>query len=94
MFPRRWAGNLGRYDVYRCLRAEWIFPAATPEQMYYSLTQKLMALPDDTILFPATTTRAYRTRLSASKRRLIPTCRFIFPEAVLSGDGLSLIAAD
>jgi hydroxyacylglutathione hydrolase len=28
------------------------FPGGNPEQMYYSLTQKLMALPDDIILFP------------------------------------------
>lgn len=28
------------------------FPGGNPEQMYYSLTQKLAALPDDTILFP------------------------------------------
>jgi glyoxylase-like metal-dependent hydrolase (beta-lactamase superfamily II) len=28
------------------------FPGGNAEQMYYSLTQKLMALPDDTILFP------------------------------------------
>jgi glyoxylase-like metal-dependent hydrolase (beta-lactamase superfamily II) len=28
------------------------FPGGNPEQMYYSLTQKLMALPDETILFP------------------------------------------
>lgn len=28
------------------------FPGGSPEQMYNSLTQKLMALPDDTILFP------------------------------------------
>lgn len=28
------------------------FPGGNPEQMYYSLTQKLMALPDDTVLFP------------------------------------------
>ncbi|HWP24675.1 MAG TPA: MBL fold metallo-hydrolase [Candidatus Binatia bacterium] len=27
-------------------------PGGNPEQMYYSLTQKLMALPDETILFP------------------------------------------
>ena len=27
-------------------------PGSNPEQMYYSLTQKLMALPDDTVLFP------------------------------------------
>ncbi|HUF43095.1 MAG TPA: MBL fold metallo-hydrolase [Verrucomicrobiae bacterium] len=28
------------------------FPGGDAEQMYYSLTQKLMALPDETILFP------------------------------------------
>jgi hydroxyacylglutathione hydrolase len=28
------------------------FPGGNAEQMYYSLTKKLMALPDDTILFP------------------------------------------
>ena len=28
------------------------FPGGNAEQMYYSLTQKLAALPDDTILFP------------------------------------------
>jgi hydroxyacylglutathione hydrolase len=28
------------------------FPGGNPEQMYESLTQKLMALPDDMILFP------------------------------------------
>jgi hydroxyacylglutathione hydrolase len=35
-------GSCGRVDL----------PGSNPEQMYYSLTQKLMALPDDTILFP------------------------------------------
>jgi hydroxyacylglutathione hydrolase len=35
-------GSCGRIDL----------PGSNPEQMYYSLTQKLMALPDDTILFP------------------------------------------
>jgi hydroxyacylglutathione hydrolase len=28
------------------------FPGGSPEEMYYSLTQKLMALPDEMILFP------------------------------------------
>jgi glyoxylase-like metal-dependent hydrolase (beta-lactamase superfamily II) len=35
-------GACGRVDL----------PGSNPEQMYYSLTQKLMALPDETILFP------------------------------------------
>jgi glyoxylase-like metal-dependent hydrolase (beta-lactamase superfamily II) len=35
-------GSCGRVDL----------PGSNPEQMYYSLTQKLMALPDETVLFP------------------------------------------
>jgi hydroxyacylglutathione hydrolase len=35
-------GSCGRVDL----------PGSDPEQMYYSLTKKLMALPDDTVLFP------------------------------------------
>jgi glyoxylase-like metal-dependent hydrolase (beta-lactamase superfamily II) len=35
-------GSCGRVDL----------PGSSPEQMYYSLTQTLMALPDDTTLFP------------------------------------------
>jgi hydroxyacylglutathione hydrolase len=35
-------GSCGRVDL----------PGSNPEQMYYSLTQKLTALPDETILFP------------------------------------------
>jgi hydroxyacylglutathione hydrolase len=35
-------GSCGRVDL----------PGSDPEQMYYSLTQKLKALPNDTILFP------------------------------------------
>ena len=49
------------------------FPGGNAEQMYYSLTQKLMALPDDTILFPGHNyARARRTPRSASRRRPIP----------------------
>jgi hydroxyacylglutathione hydrolase len=35
-------GSCGRVDL----------PGSDPEQMYYSLTEKLMALPDDMVLFP------------------------------------------
>jgi hydroxyacylglutathione hydrolase len=35
-------GSCGRVDL----------PGSDPEQMYYSLTQKLTTLPDETILFP------------------------------------------
>ena len=47
------------------------FPGGNPEQMYYSLTQKMAALPDETILFPATTTRSSRRPRSASRKRPI-----------------------
>jgi len=73
------------------LAGEWI-SGGNPEQMYYSLTSKLMALPDDTILFPVITMHACRTRLSASrKRRSLP--QICFPETVFSGDGISVIAS-
>jgi hydroxyacylglutathione hydrolase len=35
-------GSCGRVDL----------PGSDPQQMYYSLTQKLMSLPDNTVLFP------------------------------------------
>jgi hydroxyacylglutathione hydrolase len=35
-------GSCGRVDL----------PGSNPEQMYHSLTQKLMALPEETVLFP------------------------------------------
>ena len=67
------------------------FPGGNPEQMYYSLTQKLMALPDETILFPGhnyarSTARDDRR---AEKDQSLP--KILFVETVLSGDGLSLI---
>ncbi len=70
------------------------FPGGNAEQMYYSLTQKLMALPDDTILFPGhnyarAPARDYRR---AEEDQSLPEIRF--PETVFGGDGLSLIAVD
>ncbi len=49
------------------------FPGGNAEQMYYSLTQKLVALPDDTILFPGHNYAPLSTRRSANRKRPIPT---------------------
>src|SRR2546426_1877400 len=67
-------GSCGRTDL----------PGSDPKEMYYSLTQRLAALPDDTLLFPghnyggpSSTLRAEEghdpiLRVS-SRRRLLPT---------------------
>ncbi len=70
---------------------EWISPAATPEQMYYSLTQKLMALPDDTILFPGHNYARLPHATIGEQKKTNPYLKICFPETVFSGDGLSLI---
>ncbi len=44
------------------------FPGGNPEQMYYSLTQKLMALPDDMVLFPATITPLKHATMGEQKK--------------------------
>ena len=54
-------GACGRVDL----------PGGNAEQLYYSLTQKLMALPDDTIFFPATTIRTAQLRPSVKKNKAI-----------------------
>ena len=64
------------------------------EQMYFSLTQRLAALPEETILFPGHNLRAPQAghyRRTEEDESLPEIC---FPETVLSCDGLSLIAAD
>ena len=70
------------------------FPGGNPEQMYNSLTQKLTALPDDTILFPghnyAQLTAGHDRR--AEEDQSLSTILFV--EAVSGGDGVSLSAAD
>ena len=70
------------------------FPGGNAEQMYYSLTQKLMALPDDTILFPGHNYARLHARddRRAEEDQSLP--KIFFVETVLGGDGLSLSAAD
>lgn len=52
------------------------FPGGNPEQMYNSLTQKLMALPDDTILFPGHNYAALPHATIGEQKKSNPYLRF------------------
>jgi hydroxyacylglutathione hydrolase len=59
-------GACGRVDL----------PGSNPEQMYYSLTQKLMALPDDMILFPGHNYAAQSQTTLGEQKKTNPYLRF------------------
>lgn len=59
-------GSCGRVDL----------PGSDPEQMYYSLTQKLMALPDQTVLFPGHNYSASRTSTIGAEKQHNPYLKF------------------
>jgi glyoxylase-like metal-dependent hydrolase (beta-lactamase superfamily II) len=59
-------GACGRVDL----------PGSNPEQMYYSLTQKLMALPDDTVLFPGHNYADRPTSTISEEKKTNPYLRF------------------
>jgi hydroxyacylglutathione hydrolase len=59
-------GSCGRVDL----------PGSDPEQMYYSLTQKLKALPDDTILFPGHNYSDTPTSTIGEQKQSNPYLRF------------------
>lgn len=59
-------GSCGRVDL----------PGSDPEQMYYSLTQKLMALPDETILFPGHNYSDHPTSTLGQEKRSNPYLKF------------------
>jgi glyoxylase-like metal-dependent hydrolase (beta-lactamase superfamily II) len=59
-------GACGRVDL----------PGSNPEQMYYSLTQKLMALPDDTILFPGHNYSDRPTSTMGEQKKTNPYLKF------------------
>jgi len=52
------------------------FPGGNPEQMYNSLTQKLAALPDDTILFPGHNYAAQSQATIGEQKKTNPYLRF------------------
>lgn len=59
-------GSCGRVDL----------PGSNPEQMYYSLTQKLKALPDDTVLFPGHNYSSKPTSTLGEEKRSNPYFQF------------------
>jgi hydroxyacylglutathione hydrolase len=59
-------GACGRVDL----------PGSNPEQMYYSLTQKLMALPDETILFPGHNYSDHSTSTIGEEKQTNPYFQF------------------
>jgi hydroxyacylglutathione hydrolase len=52
------------------------FPGGSPEQMYYSLTQKLMALPDDMILFPGHNYAPLKHATMGEQKKTTPYLQF------------------
>jgi hypothetical protein len=61
--------------------------------MYYSLTQKLMALPDDMVLFPGSNYAPLKKRPWPNRKdQSLP--KIFLVETVPRGDGASLTAAD
>jgi hydroxyacylglutathione hydrolase len=52
------------------------FPGGNPEQIYYSLTQKLMALPDDMILFPGHNYAPLKHATMGEQKKTNPYLRF------------------
>ena len=70
-------GACGRVDL----------PGSNPEQMYYSLTQKLMALPDDTVLFPGHNYSATPTSTMGEQKKTNPYLRFTSLKQFLASMG-------
>ena len=66
------------------------FPGGNPEQMYYSLTQKLAALPEDTILFPGHNYARLTQATIGEQKKTNPYLKFSFVKTIPGGDGLSV----
>jgi len=65
------------------------FPGGNPEQMYYSLTQKLMALPDDMILFPGHNYAPLKHATMGEQKRTNPYLKFSSLKQFLAAMGYS-----
>jgi hydroxyacylglutathione hydrolase len=63
------------------------FPGGNAEQMYYSLTQKLMALPDETILFPGHNYAAQPQATLGEQKKTNPYLRFASLKQFLAAMG-------
>jgi hydroxyacylglutathione hydrolase len=63
------------------------FSGGNAEQMYYSLTQKLMALPDETILFPGHNYAAQPQATLGEQKKTNPYLRFASLKQFLAAMG-------
>ena len=63
------------------------FPGGNPEQMYYSLTQKLAALPDGTVLFPGHNYAAKPYATIGEQKQTNPYLRFASIKQFLAAMG-------
>jgi hydroxyacylglutathione hydrolase len=63
------------------------FPGGNAEQMYYSLTQKLMVLPDETILFPGHNYARLPHATMAEQKKTNPYLRFTSLKQFLAAMG-------
>jgi hydroxyacylglutathione hydrolase len=65
------------------------FPGGNPEQMYYSLTQKLLALPDNMILFPGHNYAPLKHATMGEQKRTNPYLKFSSLKQFLAAMGYS-----
>ena len=65
------------------------FPGGNPEQMYYSLTQKLMTLPDNMILFPGHNYAPLKHATLGEQKRTNPYLKFSSLKQFLAAMGYS-----
>jgi hydroxyacylglutathione hydrolase len=65
------------------------FPGGNAEQMYYSLTQKLMALPDETILFPGHNYAPLKHATIGEQKKTNPYLRFTSLKQFLGAMGFA-----
>jgi hydroxyacylglutathione hydrolase len=65
------------------------FPGGNPEQMYHSLTQKLMALPDEMILFPGHNYAPLKHATMGEQKKTNPYLRFSSLKQFLAAMGYS-----
>ena len=63
------------------------FPGGNPEQMYESLTQKLMALPDDMILFPGHNYAPLKQATMGEQKKTNPYLKFASLKQFLAAMG-------
>jgi hydroxyacylglutathione hydrolase len=65
------------------------FPGGNPEQMYYSLTQKLVALPDNMILFPGHNYAPLKHATMGEQKKTNPYLKFSSLKQFLAAMGYS-----